>query len=190
MKEVFNFGFKRRLNSVFKNLRKNEGASGYITLMVLMLVAVMISTVVFEYLRIKEQLSTIERSLENALVSYATDNWDEIYKSAREGYSGGYKLEDEKTGNWIEHLDSDKIRGELISELKLNFSMEKIVTGDTAYKIKKLDTYLQNVSFKDKTNNLYIVSEATVTVPIITGFKSSPAFEVTIKAKSRYQNKF
>ncbi len=178
------------LNSFIKKMKEKDGASTYITLMVSVLVMLMLSTVVFEYLRVKANLSDIERTLENSLVSYATDNWDEIYKSAREGYSGAYKLENESSLNWIENIDSDRVIEELKSELKLNNALEKEVGSDTAYKIKNINTYLQNVGFKNKSNNLYIVSEVEVEVPIIVGFKSSPSFSVKLRARSRYQNKF
>ncbi len=183
--------YKNYLKSFFKDVKNDEeGAGVYILLMVFILVILMISSVVFEYMRIKNNLSDVKSSLENSLVSYATDNWDEIYKSTREGYSGGYKLDDERSLNWIENLDSSKIKSELISELKLNRLLEKEVGSEVAYKISDINTYIENVRFKDTNSNLYIISEVTVEIPIIMGFKNSPAFSVKLKARSRYQNKF
>ena len=65
-----------------------------------------------------------KNATENAIISVALDNYDEMYSSEREGYTGAYKKE---SGSWKVNISN----GDVYSKLKsgLNLKKDGVITS-------------------------------------------------------------
>lgn len=68
----------------------------------LILVLLLLLCAMSEFFRLAIIANGVRNALQSAVISVATENYDEAYNGLREGYSGGYWLTGEK---WEENLD-------------------------------------------------------------------------------------
>lgn len=69
-----------------------------------------ISCAIFEYYRWQIITLGVRDAVQTTLITSCTNNYDKLYGGVREGYSGGYKLDD---AAWTENVDTGNFYNEL-----------------------------------------------------------------------------
>ena len=79
------------LNKIKKSLKNNDG-NGLIWGVVIVLILLILFTSVSEYVRNNIILNGTRDALESIATDIATENYNEIYPNARQGYFGSYQI--------------------------------------------------------------------------------------------------
>ena len=153
-----------------------------------MLVLLLVFSVVSEYLRLQMIAQGVRDAVQSAVISVATENYDEVYNGLREGYSGGYTLYDD---SWVSSIDEGAVMSELKLLLGLNFG-QKYAGGELKYELSDLDVNILNAPLAPSSNNDRFESEVyvTLTVPIAFGWEHVPDMEIHLKVNAGYTPKF
>lgn len=175
-------------------LLKTKHGNGSMFAIVVVISIMLISCSVYEYMRLMIVANGVRDAVQSAVISVATTNYDEVYNSLREGYSGGYTL----SGNtWNESLDIGDVYSQLDSTLGLTRQSGRHVkyAGDTLeYAIWGLDVEIKNAPFAPSNVNTAgkFLAEATIEleVPFSFGFTSLPPMRITLHVKAGYTPKF
>ncbi len=94
----------------------NKSGSGAPLILAIVLVTIILSTAVFEYMRLLIVAQGVRDSVQSAIIDVAAKNWDEVYHGLREGYSGGYSL---SGSDWYQNVSSGNVYGRLQNSLGL-----------------------------------------------------------------------
>jgi len=84
-----------------RRIIKDKQGSAAIFAIVIILCLILLFTVASEYLRLQIIASGVRDALQSSIIAVATENYDEVYNGLREGYTGGYQLDE--TDRWEEH---------------------------------------------------------------------------------------
>lgn len=171
-----------------KKLWKSRDGNVAIQAVVVVLVLLLIFSVVSEYLRLQIIAKGVRDSVQSAVISVATQNYDEVYNGLREGYSGGYALYGE---SWLTQIDEGAVMNELSILLGLSYG-RKYAGGEIEYEISELDVNILNAPFAPSSNNDRFESEVfiTLTVPTSFGWEHVPPMVIEMKVNAGYTPKF
>ncbi len=153
-----------------------------------------IFTGVSEYLRLKLIVSGIDEAVKSAIISLSIENYDNIYSSSREGYSGGYKFVDSK-GNWQEMLHTGEVFNKLDELLDLRIEEDhhvKVVNGEYEYKLSDLEVNIINTPFAPNSQEEIFEVESLISleVPLSFGWEHLPPLKIRLKVESEYMAMF
>lgn len=167
---------------------KNKDGNVAIQAVVVMLVLLLLFSVISEYLRLHIIAKGVRDSVQSAVISVATQNYDEVYNGLREGYSGGYALYDD---SWVSRIDEGAVMNELTMLLGLSFG-QKYVGGELEYELSDLEVNILNVPLAPSSNNDRFEAEVYVTlsVPISFGWEEVPPMVIQLKVNAGYTPKF
>jgi hypothetical protein len=178
-----------RLKSIFKD---NSGSAAILSLIIL-LIMLMFFTVTIEYLRIKTIAKGIRDCLESSVISVVIQNWDNNYEALREGYSGGYSL-DENSNNWVVDIDEGAVFNNLGNALGLSSGGNlyyKFTGNGIEYYLYDLDVNVTNSKFRGDGNDEFKASaEIILKVPLKFGWGHVPNLEVPLKLNAKFTPKF
>ena len=179
--------------TIFKKLKEKNGSMFPLTIAIILSLFIIFSNV-SEYLRLKLIVSGIEEAIQSAVISLNIENYDNVYSSSREGYSGGYKYIDNK-GRWEESFYTENIFNKLDELLNLRIEEDnhvKIVGGDYEYKLSNLEVNIINTPFAPNSTGDVFEADSFVflEVPLSFGWKHLPSLKVRLKVKSEYMAKF
>ena len=176
-----------------KILSDKSGSSAPLTLAVV-LVVMMMSCTVFEYMRLVVIASGVRDAVQAAMIDVATENWDDAYNGLREGYSGGYTL---SGTNWVVRLDAGNVYSRLESTLGVKKESGKYVkyTGpDVEYTLSGLSVSMQNAPLAPTDtggiSQLSATGTVDVEVPLSFGWGHLPPLKFTMKLKGGFTPKF
>ena len=93
------------MKKLMKLLQSRSGQGAPLILAVV-LVCLLLSCVVFEYMRLLIVAQGVRDAAQSAIVDVAAENWDEAYPGLREGYSGGYQL---SGSSWYENVSNGNV---------------------------------------------------------------------------------
>ena len=135
---------------MIKKLKDNTGA-GEINAVVLFLILMIFFSILFEYVRIQIYASNIRDSFERAILTVASENYNEVYAGFREvevfggeyngGPAGGGNKEE--IPEWVPMNDTGNVTDELMDLLAL----DTVGNGNTAtgkYKITDITVYIKD----------------------------------------------
>jgi hypothetical protein len=168
---------------------KDKEGSAALFAIVIVLCLILLFTVISEYLRLQIIASGVRDALQSSVIAVATENYDEVYNGLREGYSGGYQLNE--MDSWEEQIDSGAVFMKLSDKLGL-IGETKYSGGYLEYSLYDLDIQINNASFATSDNNNRFEAEAWVTllVPLSFGWEHLPPMEIRLKVKAGYSPKF
>lgn len=169
-----------------KIIQSNRG-SAYFDLMIFLIIFLMLGGIVMETLRIENQARQIKTGAEAAITALATDYWDEVFKSTREGYSGAYQR---GVIGWQEVFENERVREEISEVLGLNEQGEKEATEGYFYRLNEVSIEEVNTLFRDKSQVLKIKGKLKVQIPWRAVIAGIPDLELTLKIEGAYQMKF
>lgn len=158
------------------------------------LAIVIISCGAFEYIRLMIIAQGVRDGVQSAIISVATENYDDTYAALREGYSGGYVNDG---GGWGEQLDLGDVYARLDSVLGLRREggyHVKYTEGVMEYRVSNLNVTIINAPFapSDRDAAQKFLAEATIylEVPLSFGWSSLPPMRITLNCKAGYTPKF
>lgn len=170
-----------------KKAIKNNQGSAYFDLMIFLLLFLMIGGIVMEVLRIENQARQIRIGAEAAITALATDYWDEVFKSTREGYSGAYQR---GASGWQAVFERERVKEEISEVLGLNVQGEKETEGGYFYRLNDVEIEEVNTLFREKSQVLKIKGKIKVQIPWRAVIAGIPDLELTLNIESAYQMKF
>ncbi|UWG97557.1 MAG: hypothetical protein WHF31_06250 [Candidatus Dehalobacter alkaniphilus] len=176
-----------------KIISDKSGSSAPLTVAIV-LVVMILSCTVFEYMRLMVIASGVRDAVQAAMVEVATGNWDDAYNGLREGYSGGYTL---SGADWVVKMDTGDVYSRLESTLGVKKEGGKYVkyTGpDVEYTLSGLSVSMQNAPLAP--SNVSGISQLSATgtvdmeVPLSFGWGHLPPLKITMKLKGGFTPKF
>jgi len=177
-----------------KSILKDKSGKGFPLILAVVLCCLILSTVVFEYMRLNIIAQGVRDSVQSAIIDVATQNWDTAYPRLREGYSGGYQL---SGASWQQNINNGNVYGRVSSVLGLKHESGKYVkyAGDTLeYTLSGLTLNVENAPLAP--SSVYGITQLNVTgtikvqVPLSFGWGHLPMMEITMRLKSKYVPKF
>lgn len=171
-----------------RRILKNQDGNMAIQAVVVILVLLLIFSVISEYLRLQIIVKGVRDATQSAVISVATQNYDDVYNGLREGYSGGYALYGD---SWMSQVDEGAVMSELSVLLGLHFS-KKYTDGKVEFEITDIDVNVINAPFAPSGNSDRFESEVylTLTVPTAFGWEHMPPMVIEMKVEAGYTPKF
>lgn len=190
--EVFGIsGWRGKGERLGELCRDRRGMSTPMTVS-LILALLMVLCVVSEFFRLQVIAYGIRNSLQEAVISVATANYNELYSGLREGYSGGYYMDG---GQWEENLDYGDVYSQLDNLLGTAPEGEYHVKWQEEgyeYRLCGLAVRIQNVPFAPGNADRNFEAEVSLQaeIPLSFGWHFLPPVCMTIRTKAAYMPKF
>jgi hypothetical protein len=177
-----------------KKILKDKKGSFMFWAVVIVMVLLIIGTAGFEYIRLQVIAQGTRDAVQATITQVCTANYDRMYNGLREGYSGGYKLDQ---GNWSEDVDT----GDLYTLLDKQLGTHGDGSGHTKMTGNKIEYSISNLSVQ-MTNTPFApdnpggetkftgIANYTLIVPLSFGWQSLPPMETNIRVVSGYTAKF
>lgn len=176
-----------------KKLLKCKRGAGFPLIITITLVLLLLLCGIMEYVRLLIIAQGVRDAVQSAVISVASDNYDDVYHGVREGYSGGYEP---IGGGFEQSLDYGDVYGRLDKLLGLARSggnhVKLTATGAAEYTISGLSVTIQNAPFATGDNSVRFVADCTVEleVPVSFAGKLLPPMRITVRVKAGYTPKF
>lgn len=181
------------MTKIKKILSDTSGNSAPLILAVV-LVVILLSCTVFEYMRLMVIASGVRDSVQSAMIDVATKNWDDAYNGLREGYSGGYVL---SGTDWVVRLEAGDVYSRLESTLGVRMENGKYVKyagSDVEYTLSGLSVSIQNAPLAPSgigsISQLSATGMVDVEMPLSFGWGHLPSLKITMKLKGGFTPKF
>ncbi len=159
---------------------------------VIVVVLLLTSTVIIEYLRLSIIADNVRDALRSSAISVATENYDEVYNSLREGYSGGYIKTEQDV--WQQALDIGDIYFELDKILDLDDIHIKWAGQNQEYKLSNLRVNVMNTPLAPNdastSKKLKVQAQIMLEVPLSFGWGVLPPLKINIINTAIYVPKF
>ena len=179
--------------TVGKKLNDRRG-DGAVLAVVMVLVIVLIASAVWEYMRLMIISTGVRDALQSAIISVATSNYDDLYNGLREGYSGGYELNED---SWDINIDIGDVYHQLDTTLELNRQNgrhEKLSGGNLEYAVWGLAIQIYNAPFApsnpDAAAKFRATAEIELEVPLSFGWQMLPPLRSKLRVEAVYISKF
>ena len=150
-----------------------------------MLFFLIFGAAIWEFSRLNVISQGTRDAVQSAITDVCTSNTGNVYDGVREGYSGGYKLENM---SWTENVDTAGIMTKVDSELGTSGGI-KTTDGKMEYSISDLSVNMENASLAPTdtdTGQLSGTATYSLTVPLSFGLVSLPPLTIQMKATSGY----
>lgn len=177
-----------------KRILGGKQGNSYPLTIAIALAIVIISCGAYEYIRLMLTAQGVRDGVQSAIISVATENYDDVYAALREGYSGGYVNDG---SGFDEQLDLGDIYSRLDSVLGLRREGANHVkyTADVVeYRVSNLRVTVINAPFapSDRDTAQKFLAEATIylEVPLSFGWSELPPMRITLSCKAGYTPKF
>ncbi|MCI8392230.1 MAG: hypothetical protein HFI35_16525 [Roseburia sp.] len=173
-------------------LMRDRKAMSYPLTISLMLTLLMLLGVLTEFFRLYVIACGVRDTLQEAVISVATSNYNEVYDGLREGYSGGYYM----TGDgWEACLDYGDIYQQLDRLLGLQADESSHIKQQGTgyeYRISELALVIRNVPFAPGNSDMNFEADVSVKleIPLSFGWESLPPVSMTIRTKAAYMPRF
>jgi hypothetical protein len=172
-----------------KKILKNCEGNAALFAIVIVLALSLLFSVVSEYLRLQIIASGVRDALESSVISVATENYADVYNGLREGYSGGYALN--QSDIWEEQFTTGDVMANLIGRLGLVVGFKYV--GDVLeYRLSDLEIQVLNTPFAPSGNGVKFESEAKITLEVSHsfGWEHLPPLRMRLKVRAGYTPKF
>ena len=177
------------------NVLVNRKGSGYIWAITIVLALVIVFSGISKYLRIQMIVGGVRDSLQSAVISVATANYDDLYNGLREGYSGGYKL------TFLEQWQRQVDRGSIYYQLDQLLGLReeggyhvKQTNKFYEFRLSGLDVDIINAPLapnnRSNAQRFEAIAYITLEVPYSFGFDKLPPLKLNLKVNAGYTPKF
>ncbi|OCN01012.1 hypothetical protein A7X67_01510 [Clostridium sp. W14A] len=168
------------------NILKDRQGSMVVWAPVLMVVFLGLFTAISQYSLLNTISSASRDAVQAAITQVCTDNANPVYTGVRDGYSGGYKLENT---SWTPDVGSSDILSKIDAKLGTSDGV-KTSDGTLIYKITDLSVSMDNAplapSDPDGAEQLTGTATYTLTVPLSFGWSALPPMVIHPTVKSGY----
>lgn len=173
---------------------KNNKGSGFPLTVAVTLCLVMIFGGISEYFRLMIVAQGVRDTLQDAIISTVSDNYDDVYHGVREGYAGGYQPIDSDFEESIDYGDiyehMDKILGLEQCEGK---HVKQDSEGKTELRLYDLDVDVNNppLASGDAAGQRFLIESTMILeVPVSFGGRLLPSMMIKVKTSAVYIPKF
>lgn len=176
-----------------KVLSGNRGNS-YPLALCAALAIIIISCGAYEYIRLMIIAQGVRDGVQSAIISVATENYDDVYSALREGYSGGYA---NNGGGFSEQLDLGNVYGRLDTLMGLRREGArhvKYISGVVEYRVSNLSVTVENAPFapsnRDAARKFKADAKMFLEVPLSFGWSGLPPMRITLNCRAGWTPKF
>ena len=177
-----------------RQILKDQRGVAFPLIIAIVLVLVMLMCCISEYFRLLIVAQGVRDAVQEAVISTVNDNYDDVYHSVREGYSGAYQP---MAGDFEESLDYGDIYGRLDSLLNLRshggYHVQYTGDGKMEFRVWNLSVDLRNASFAsaDSADNRLVADcEIELEVPVSFEGRLLPPMRMTVKVSAGYTPRF
>jgi len=174
-------------------LEDRNGAS-FPMIIAIILSLLLIFTGISEYLRLLIIAQGVREAVQSSVIATVTENYDNVYQGAREGYSGAYQP---MAGNFEESLDYGDIYRRLSNVLGLSrnggYYVKQHPDGNMEFRVWGLSVAIRNAPFaRSDTASERFVADCIIQleVPVSFSGKLLPPMRITVKTSAGYTPKF
>ena len=145
-------------------------------------------TGIIEYMRLQIIAKDVRDAVQTAVLVVSVENYENIYSSIKEGYSGAYTLKD---NGWQEVVDTGDIYSKLAELLGLEKQGKlyiKKIDGGYEYSLSDLKINVINSPLAPKVKNNKFIAESYINliVPLSFGWERIPPMNIRLKVRSEY----
>ena len=182
------------LNKVKRILKDRRGGTTFPLIIAITLALIIIFAGISEYLRLLIIAKGVRDAVQSSVIATVTENYDNVYQGAREGYSGAYQP---MAGGFYESLDYGDIYTRLGNVLGLTRSggyyEKQYSDGGNEFRVWGLSVVIKNAPYarSDSASERFEADCAIqLEVPVSFGGKLLPPMRITVKTKAGYTPKF
>lgn len=149
-----------------KKFIKEKRASLGMPIVCLMIIVIIFAfgTIVLEIMRMRIMLHQIKDGVQESTIYVMTENWNEVYNSARDGYSGAYTYTGASTLEDIDIVERlQKVLNLEEDEYGYSFTTKN---GTVLYRLKDIDSEIVNTGYKNTDNMYFINTDLIVDIPV------------------------
>lgn len=154
----------------------NNNGNGLISLLWLMMIIFLLSSIAYEYMRLNIISSEVKETLQNAVITVATQNYDNTQYTLQDGYVGAYSNEG------VLQLD----KGDIMDQMSGLTSMVELSNLEVNINQSKYNPS----TFGDESGKYIIDSSIQITVPLNFGWDLLPPIKMTLKTSSGWGSKY
>ncbi len=174
-----------RLKQLLGNQRGAMGISSLFLVMFLLL----LSVVVYEFMRVHITVAGVRNAFEDSLVSVANENVDTTYGGTRQGYSGGYFHD---AAGWTPQVTEGDVYSKLdhiLHTAEVDDGHEYAPNGNVVYRLTDLTIDISNKphAMGNEGDLFSLTGTVVVTVPFQFGWNALPPIQLTIAVRSGLQ---
>lgn len=174
-------------------LRSNRGSMSFFSVFIILSLLLLVAGI-FEFYRLQIIAQGTSDAVQKAVTAACTENYGRLYNGVREGYSGGYRLEDDE---WVQDIDSGSVYAKLDGILGTRDENTKHVkyTQDRAeFSLSDLSVQMTNTPFAPgdpENENMFTgIAELHLEVPLSFGWNALPPMQIHLKVTAGYMAKF
>lgn len=181
------------MKRIFRILADKRGSS-FPLIVVVTLALALIFCGVSEYFRLMVIAQGVRDAVQSAVIATVNDNYDDVYHSVREGYSGAYQPD---AGDFEESLDYGDIYSRLDNLLGLSSSggyhEKRNSDSELEFRIWNLTVDIQNAPLAsgDQASDRF-EADCTIEleVPVSFAGKLLPSMRITVKTSAGFTPRF
>lgn len=157
---------------------------------ILLIIFLLVFAGVSEYLRLNIIAKGVRDAVRSSVLAVTVENYDETYNGLREGYAGGYTLDE--NGEWKTKVDQGSVFENLKETLGLNDSGEKLAGENIEYIISNLEIKIFNSEFapSEVLEELNAQASLILEIPLSFGWNMLPPITINLKENAAYTSKF
>ncbi len=170
-------------------LKDKQGVSALNSAIIVLIVFILFS-VVLEYLRIFTIAKGVQDTVEFAVISVITDNWDNSASAIKQGYSGAYSYD---VGSWVEDYSTGQVYDDLMDTLGMSnhgSGLTKFIGDKGEYYLSDLEVTIANTGLQSDINELEATAKIKLTIPVDYSFADLPDIVIDLKSKAKFSPKF
>lgn len=177
-----------------KRIWRDRSGSGFPLTIAVVLVIIIISCAIYEYLRLSIIAAGVRDAVQSAIISVATENYSNVYAGLRQSYSGGFSR---SSNGWTEQVSTGDIYSQLSETLGLSPEGNLYIkrTGDQAeYTLFDLSVTILNTPFAPDARGSIrqFTAQAVIhlEVPLSFGWGHLPSMEADLPIQAVYRPRF
>lgn len=166
-------------------VRDKTGSSTPLTVALALCMLLMICAI-SEFFRLSIIVSGVRDGLQQAVISVAVTNYDEVYNGLREGYSGGYYLAGEHWNEQVDYADVYGYLGETLGTIRQGNYHVKVQGSGYEYRLSNLLVDIQNAQLapSDASENFTADVRIAIEIPLSFGWERLPPMQLVIQTKA------
>ena len=174
-----------------KYLTNNKGSES-LFIVAALIIFLMIFSVYYQYHTLKINADMVKNAVENATISVCLDNFDEMYSSDREGYTGAYS---KQGSSWKLDVSQGDVYAKLKDNLSLVYDDGKYVKYDgnkICYTLSGLNVNAKASAFRSDTySETMFNADSTINIRMELSFLGVDCPVTTkVKCKAKYNYRF
>lgn len=167
-----------KAQKLLSRLKNNTGFS-YVFVAVLLVIAMILTSAVFEVIRINTICANVREKFQDSLVSVLTDNYDSLFSTGRDGYTATYSYNGSSWSN-SNNVSAPKIASEVMNAL--NSGEKKQVNSISNIRFTVTQT------FRSSGSRFHVEGSCTANIPFMFAFAGD--FNFTINADTEWVARF